>query len=70
MKNNVAAYRVMFKLKQSDLADILGVRPNTLSFKENGKHDWTSSEMGHIYETFKRYKPDIKFEDIFFTLFS
>ncbi len=67
MKNNVAAYRVMFKMKQIELAKIIGIRPTTLSFKENGKHDWASSEMLKIYNEFKKYKSDIKFEDIFFT---
>lgn len=67
MKNHVAAYRTMFRLKQAELAEMIGVMPTTLSFKENSKRDWTSSEMGEIYEIFKKYKPDIKFEDIFFT---
>lgn len=67
MKNNVAAYRVMFKIKQSELADKIGISYSSLSFKETGRRDWTSTEMGDIYNEFKKYKPDLQFNDIFFT---
>ena len=66
MKNYVAAYRTMFHIKQSELAEMIDVTPSTLSFKETGKRDWTGSEMVRIWDIFKKDKPDIRIEDIFF----
>ena len=53
--NKVLGYRKMYKLNQSVLAKELNIGLNTYSFKENGKTEFTLSEMRKLTLFFKKY---------------
>lgn len=63
--NKVLGYRKMYKLNQSVLAKELNIGLNTYSFKENGKTEFTLSEMRKLTLFFKQYNPDLTMDEIF-----
>jgi len=64
-RNNLAAYRKLIGLKQTDMAKKIKVTPTTYSRKESGKSDFTETEMILITETIKGKIPDVTMDDIF-----
>ena len=52
MNNRIRSLRLSRGLKQSDLADILGVRQNTLSTWETGKYEPDSEALQNIADYF------------------
>lgn len=63
--NKVLGYRKMYKLNQSVLAKELNIGLNTYSFKENGKTEFTLSEMRKLTLFFKKYNPNLTMDEIF-----
>ena len=63
--NKLLGYRKMFNLNQTAIAKELGVGLNTYSFKENGKSEFTLSEMRKITLLFKKYNPNLTMDEIF-----
>lgn len=63
--NKVLGYRKMYKLNQSVLAKELNIGLNTYSFKENGKTEFTLSEMRKLTLFFKKYNPKLTMDEIF-----
>lgn len=57
------AYRELKGVNQSVMAEMLGVRPNTYSFKENGKTEFTLSEAKKIADYFKTTIDHIFFDE-------
>ena len=52
--------RVLHGMTQDDMAELLNMTPPTYRTRENGKTDFTVSEINTILETF-----NVKYEDIF-----
>ena len=62
MTNNLKELRCQFKKKQSELAQKLGIYPSTYNYKENGKSEFTASEIKKLQEIF-----NLTFNQIFLT---
>lgn len=67
MNNTLKAYRKLLNLTQSEMAEIIGKGLTTYNHKEQGKKDFTRSEMIEIVEFLKTKIPEITAEEIFFT---
>lgn len=67
MNNTLKAYRRLLNLTQKDMATIIGKGLTSYNQKEQGKIDFTSSEMSEIINFLKTKIPNITAEEIFFT---
>lgn len=52
IKNNLKSYRAKAGLTQGEVAKKIGIAPNSYSFKENGKREFTLSEAKAIADIF------------------
>lgn len=59
---NLIAEMAKNKIKQEDVANLLGVRPATFNLKLNGKADFWKAEIDKIMDFF-----NLPYEYIFFT---
>lgn len=50
--NRLKAYRTLKKLHQKDMAKHLGITLQSYNMKENGKCEFTSTEVGRMAEKF------------------
>lgn len=59
---------VKYSIKQRELAQILGLAPQTVTNRlNNTRGEWTESEMLKVWEYFKTHvNEDIKITDLFF----
>ncbi|MDI6617865.1 MAG: helix-turn-helix transcriptional regulator [Clostridiales bacterium] len=68
MKKNpnykLKALRVEHRLTQTDMGNLLNISKVAYSFKENGKRDFTESEIRYICSHFKANPNDIFFNDV------
>jgi DNA-binding XRE family transcriptional regulator len=64
--NKLAAYRKLAGLTQEDVRRELGCSPVTYSHKENGKSEFTKTEMIKITKLIQKKIPKITMHDIFF----
>ncbi|WP_290453892.1 hypothetical protein [Romboutsia ilealis] len=56
----------MIGLDQSDLAKLLEIQQNTLSFKINSKREFKRSEMIAITKLIQKKIPNVTMDEIFF----
>ena len=68
MKKNIKlkTLRMLYNLKQSDLANLLKIGNATYTNKENGKHAFTDKEKLIIKEYFKNLGSDLTIDELFF----
>lgn len=66
MKEKLTGYLKMIGKNQSDLAEFLDIRQNTLSFKINGHKDFKRAEMVAITKLIKEKLPQVTMDEIFF----
>lgn len=68
MKKNIKlkTLRMLYNLKQSDLAKILNIKNVTYTNKENGKYQFTDKEKLTIKEYFKNLGSDLTIDELFF----
>lgn len=66
MKEKITGYLKMIGKNQGELAKILDIQENTLSFKINGKKDFKMSEMIAITKLIKTKLPEVTMDEIFF----
>ncbi|MEG2789115.1 MAG: hypothetical protein RR942_14985 [Romboutsia sp.] len=66
MKEKITGYLRLIGKNQGDLAEILDIQENTLSFKINGKKDFKLSEMIVITRLIKDKLPQVTMDEIFF----
>lgn len=66
MTNNLFLYRKKYKITQAEIAQIIKKGNRAVSLKENGKTEFTQSEMADITKFFKKLNPYITVEGIFF----
>lgn len=66
MINKVAGYRKMLSLTQKQMAEYLGISEGQYRVKENGKYDFSQSEMKIFFEVTSKRIKNIGLEDIFF----
>ena len=66
INRKLASLRTLYKINQSDLAEVIGVTINTFSSKERGVTAFTQQEMILITNHFKRFDSNITMDDIFF----
>ena len=57
------ALRAEYNLKQSDLAEMIGICKATYCRKENGLREFTESDIKKICEIFNKDPKDIFFQD-------
>lgn len=62
---NLRTEMLRYKLKQNDLAKLLGLSKTTLSFKLHGTSDFKLDEVNTILKEFKKYNKDITYEYLF-----
>ncbi|KGK88000.1 transcriptional regulator [Clostridium sp. HMP27] len=67
MNNKIKVYRRFFNISQSEMAKIIGIGLTSYNQKEQGKKDFTYTEMATILKYFKEKIPDLTADDIFFT---
>ncbi|WP_286149656.1 hypothetical protein [Romboutsia ilealis] len=66
MKEKLTGYLKMIGLDQSDLAKLLEIQQNTLSFKINSKREFKRSEMIAITKLIQKKIPNVTMDEIFF----
>lgn len=66
MNNTLKAYRKLFNITQIQMAEIIGIGLTSYNHKEQGKKEFTHSEMTQILSFLKTKIPDITAEEIFF----
>ena len=68
MKKNIKlkTLRMLYNLKQSDLANLLKIGNATYTNKENGKYEFTDKEKLAIKEYFKNIGTDLTIDELFF----
>lgn len=64
--NKIAAYRKLIGVSQADMAKKLGISLTSYNKKENGRREFTQSEMIEITKIFQEKLPDITMDAIFF----
>lgn len=64
--NKTLFLRRGYAISQEYIAKRLGISRKTLSKKENGKGDFTKSEMIIYTDILKEYDPKLTLEEIFF----
>lgn len=64
--NRVKGYRNMLNLNQTELSKQLGITPQSLSAKENGKRQFTDREKIYLLKLFRKVDPDLNLEKLFF----
>lgn len=62
MKNKLKNLREQHNMTQSELAQKLGIYNSTYNYKENGKSEFTASEIKKLQEIF-----NLTFDQIFLT---
>lgn len=66
MNKKLIAYRKMLNITQKQLADEINISSTSFCHKENGKKNFTQSEMIKITSYFKESIPTITMDEIFF----
>lgn len=66
MNKTLKAYRKLLNLTQKDMAEIVDICLTSYNMKEQGKQDFTQSEMLAITNHIKKTIPDVTMDDIFF----
>lgn len=66
MNSSLIAYRKFLNLTQQQMAKVSGSCLTSYNMKEQGKKDFTQSEMLTITNFIKQKIPDITMDDIFF----
>lgn len=66
MNNRIKAYRALLKISQIDMCNKLGICISSYSQKEQGKKDFTYSELCSILNIFREAIPELTADDIFF----
>lgn len=66
MNKKLLGYRKMLGLTQKQMADLSDMCLTTYNFKEQGKADFTQTEMEKITEIIKEKFPDVTMDEIFF----
>lgn len=64
--NKVAGYRAMLSLNQYEVAEKLGITPQSYSKKERGVTSFTDEEKQKIKDMCLPHFPDITIDEIFF----
>lgn len=67
MNNSIKAYRVLLKIKQVEMAQKLGICLTSYNQKEQGKKEFTYSEMKALLNILKEQIPELTADEIFFT---
>lgn len=65
--NRVKSFRALVGWSQKQMAQKLKLSETQYRAKENGRYDFTQSEMKSFFEAVKPFKEDLTYEDIFFT---
>ncbi|MGL5087643.1 MAG: helix-turn-helix transcriptional regulator [Clostridium sp.] len=66
MSNNLVLYRKKYKVTQAEIAKVINKGNRSVSLKENGKSEFTQTEMSDITKFFKSLNKNITVEAIFF----
>lgn len=66
MANIIKGYRNMVGMKQSEMAEIIGVSRQAYWNKETGRTPFSDKEKELFREEIKKVIPEIKIDDIFF----
>lgn len=66
MNNSIKAYRVLLNIKQTDMAKKLGMCLTSYNQKEQGKKEFTYSEMRNILVILREQIPELTADEIFF----
>ena len=61
----IAKYMACKKMYKKDLAEVIGVSPQAVGRKLNGKVDFRRDEMIKIKEHFKDVAPNVTMEELF-----
>ena len=64
--NKMAGYRAMIEMTQKQIADYLGILPQSYSNKERGEVAFKDEEKVKIKELLNPYFPGITIDEIFF----
>lgn len=64
--NKIAGYRGMLGMTQKEMADYLGILPQSYSNKERGETPFKDDEKRKIKEILTPYFPGITIDEIFF----
>lgn len=67
MNRQLIAYRKGIGFTQTAFSKKIGISLSAYSQKETGKLDFTQTEMRKILDLLKKYNPDVKADDIFFS---
>lgn len=65
--NKIAGYRAMLEMTQKQMADHLGILPQSYSNKERGETPFKDKEKRKIKELLTPYFPEITIDEIFFS---
>ena len=65
--NRVKGYRNMVGMTQKEMSKNLGISEGTYRQKEKGKSSFKDLEIKLFTDTVKKFYPDIKEKDIFFS---
>ncbi len=66
MANMIKGYRNMVGMKQSDMANVIGVSRQSYWNKETGRTAFSDREKALFRDEVKKVLPEIKIDDIFF----
>lgn len=67
MNRQLIAYRKTLNMSQTDMAKAIGMCLTSYNLKENGKSDFTQSEMRSILNVLKKHNPNVTIDEIFFS---
>ena len=65
MNNNLVGYRSMLRLSQTAMGSKLGICRDSYQAKENGKKDFTQTEIEKIMKILKVNRPELTIEEVF-----
>ena len=65
--NRIKSFRALVGWSQKQMAQKLELSETQYRAKENGRYEFTQSEMKSFFEVVKPFKEDLTYEDIFFT---
>lgn len=66
MKNKLIAYRKLIGYSQGEMAKVANICLTSYNQKENGKKDFTQTEMKLIADEIKESIPNLTIDEIFF----
>ena len=67
MNKQLIAYRKILNMSQTDMAKAVGIGLTSYNLKENGKSDFTQSEMRSILNVLKKHNPNLTIDEILFS---